>query len=106
MPLLNGVEAARQITREVPSTKVLVLSAYNDDQHVRHAVQAGVTGYLVKQTAGDDLLRAVREAAQGNAFFSPSICQRLLTQWQGTFLKAGQAQTGAALTCRQAEVFQ
>jgi DNA-binding NarL/FixJ family response regulator len=107
MPLLNGVEAARQIIREVPGTKVLVLSAYNDDQHVRQAVQAGVTGYLVKETAADDLLLAVREAAQGNAFFSPSIGQRLLAQWRGRFLNPGQAKADALnLTSRQAEVFQ
>src|SRR6185295_15624570 len=46
MPLLNGIEAARRIVREVPSTKVLVLSGYTDDQHVQQAVQAGVAGYL------------------------------------------------------------
>ncbi|MEY2428893.1 MAG: hypothetical protein QOJ40_1778 [Verrucomicrobiota bacterium] len=107
MPLLNGVEAARQIVQEVPATKVLVLSAYNDDQHLRQALQAGVTGYLVKETAADDLLLAVREAAHGNAFFSPSIGRRLLTQWRGSLPNAKPAKTDpASLTRRQTEVFQ
>jgi DNA-binding NarL/FixJ family response regulator len=103
MPLLNGLQATQQIISERPLTKVLVLSAYGDDQHVRQAVQAGATGYLVKQNAAADLLRAVREIAQGNAFFSPSICQRLLTQWRGTFLHADQPNL---LSRRQAEVLQ
>src|ERR1051326_4777124 len=107
MPLLNGVEAARRITSEVPLTRVLALSAYSDEQHVRNAVQAGVAGYLVKQTAADNLLRAVRETAGGNAFFSPSICQHLLTQWHGTFSEAVQARkVTAPLTRRQSEIFQ
>ena len=108
MPLLNGAEAARQIISEVPATKVLVLSAYNDDQHLRQALHAGVTGYLVKETAADDLLLAVREAAKGNAFFSPSIGRRLLTQWRGSAATPKQpAKTDtSSLTRRQMEVFQ
>src|ERR1044071_3687485 len=54
MPLLNGVQVAREITSQNPITKVLVLSAYSDRDHVRQAVQAGVTGYLVKHTAADN----------------------------------------------------
>ena len=106
MPLLNGLEATWDITDQVPFTKVLVLSAYRDDQHVRNAVQAGATGYLVKQTVADDLLRAVREIAKGDAFFSPSICGRLLTQWR-TFLNGEPVDADAnSLTSRQAEVLQ
>jgi DNA-binding NarL/FixJ family response regulator len=107
MPLLNGVEAARQIARESPRTQVLVLSAYNDDQHLRQALQAGVTGYLVKETAARDLLLAVRDVAQGNAYFSPSISQRLLTQWRGSLQKTKPSSTDATgLSRRQTEVFQ
>src|SRR5258708_6698945 len=62
MPVLNGLEATRQITRAVPSTKVLILSSYSDDEYVSQTTEAGAVGYLVKQTAGDELLRAIREA--------------------------------------------
>src|ERR1043166_2105623 len=58
MPLLNGVEAARQIAQEAPRARVLILSSYNDDEHLRRAVEAGVAGYLMKESAGDDLLEA------------------------------------------------
>jgi len=106
MPLLNGVEAARQIVSEVPSTKVLMLSGYTDDQHVRQAMQAGATGYLVKHTGSQDLLRAVREVAQGNAFISPSICQRLMTSWRATLNGDEAHANGIELTSRQSQVLQ
>src|ERR1041385_4979272 len=66
MPVLNGLEATRQITRNVPSAKVLVLSSYSDDEYVQQLTQAGAGGYLVKQTAATDLLKAIREAHKGN----------------------------------------
>ena len=77
MPILNGVEATRQIIRNHSPTKVLILSTYSDDEYIRQLVEAGAVGYLVKQTAADDLLRAIREARRGNTFFSPSIARRL-----------------------------
>jgi DNA-binding NarL/FixJ family response regulator len=105
MPLLNGVEAARRIAREVPAAKVLILSSYNDDQHVHQAIGAGVSGYLMKETASKDVLRAIREAFKGNAFFSPPIARRLVKQWQNRDLQA-QSAAAPALTTRQTEVVQ
>lgn len=73
MPLVNGVEAARQITTEAPPSKVLMLSVYSDDQHVQQAIEAGATGYLSKKAASNDLLRAIRKARKGIAFFSDQV---------------------------------
>jgi DNA-binding NarL/FixJ family response regulator len=101
MPLLNGVEAARKITREFPATKVLILSNYSDDQHVQGAVKAGAAGYLMKQAAAEDLLRAIREVYEGNACFSPPIARRLLTQQRNP-----QFESAPALSSRQTEVVQ
>ena len=107
MPLLNGLEAVRQITKEVPSAKVLILSAYTDDAYIEHAVKAGAKGYLMKETAGDDLLRAIREAAKGNAFFSPPVARRMLKQWQEKFPNGSPVKTTATrLTSRQTEILQ
>lgn len=107
MPLLNGLEAARQISKETPSTKVLILSAYSDDAYIEHAVEVGAAGYLMKETAGDDLLRAIREIANGNAFFSPPIAKRLLKQWQDNFLDGSPAKAAPTrLTGRQTEILQ
>ena len=106
MPGLNGLEATRQIVRNLPSARVLVLTSYGDDDYVTQLLEAGATGYLVKQTAAADLLKAIREVHEGNAFFSPSIAKRLRQQGRES-LGAGQpcAKTGR-LTSREAEVLQ
>src|SRR5688500_1539757 len=75
MPLLNGIETTRQITRRVPTTRVLVLSMHADEAYVTQMLQAGATGYLLKDSADVDLLKAVGEAAQGRSFFSPAIAR-------------------------------
>jgi DNA-binding NarL/FixJ family response regulator len=107
MPLLNGLEAARQISKEVPSAKVLILSAYSDDQYIEHAVAAGVAGYLMKESVGNDLLRAIREVAKGNAFFSPAVAKRLLKQCQNKSLNGSAVKSKTPqLTSRQMEVLQ
>jgi DNA-binding NarL/FixJ family response regulator len=107
MPLLNGLEATRQILREVPNTKVLVLSSYSDDEYVHQLIEAGAIGYLVKQTAAQDLLKAIREAHKGNAFFSPSISRRLLEQYREAFMQGGKIKRETtSLTSRESEVLQ
>jgi DNA-binding NarL/FixJ family response regulator len=107
MPTLNGVEATRQITKEVPTTKILILSSYSDDERVLQLIEEGATGYLVKQTAANDLLIAIREAYKGNAYFSPTISRRLLQQCRETFANGGVVKRrGNILTTREAEVLQ
>lgn len=107
MPVLNGVEATRQILRAAPKTKVLVLSSYSDDEYVQQLAESGVAGYLVKQTAGNELVKAIREASKGNAFFSPAIAKRLRDHCREA-LDPGQStrQRGPYLTTREAEVLQ
>lgn len=107
MPLLNGIEAARQIAKEVPSAKVLILSAFSDDRHVQHAIEAGAAGYLTKETTANDLFQAIREIANGNTFFSPSVARRLLQQRQEN-LRNGRPPRAKAieLTSRQTEILQ
>jgi DNA-binding NarL/FixJ family response regulator len=77
MPLLNGLEATRQIVKAVPDAKVLILSARNDDAYVEQATALGAAGYLVKQTSAHILAKAVRTVAKGNVFFGPSISVRV-----------------------------
>jgi len=107
MPLLNGVEAARQIAVEVPLAKVLILSAYTHHHYVQDAIDAGVAGYLMKEAAANELLDAVREIADGNAFFSPPVAKHFLNNWPGRKGNGGPAgKKTAALTHREAEVLQ
>lgn len=105
MPLLNGVDAARRIALEIPATKVLILSSYSDDQCIQKSIAAGVAGYLMKETTAKDLLQAIREVCNGNAFFSPPIAKRLLNRWtNGDF--QSRSLVPPALTSRQMEVVQ
>ncbi|MBU6402621.1 MAG: response regulator transcription factor [Verrucomicrobia bacterium] len=107
MPMLNGLEATRQITREVPSAKVIILSSYSDDEYVNQLTEAGALGYLIKQTAANDLLKAIREAHKGNAYFSPSISKRLLDNYRESFLRGTPLRkAGERLTSRELEVLQ
>ncbi|MCX6927104.1 MAG: response regulator transcription factor [Verrucomicrobia bacterium] len=77
MPLLNGLQATRQILKAAPATKVLMLSAHSDDVYVEEATKSGAVGYLVKQTAADSVCSAIRQLQKGNTSFSPSIPSRL-----------------------------
>lgn len=71
MPLLNGLEAMRQILQARPTTKVIMLSSYNEDFFIEHARALGAAGYLVKQTSAHQVPQAVRKVYRGKAFFNP-----------------------------------
>ena len=77
MPLLNGLEATRQVLKAVPATKVLMLSAHSDDAYVKNAADSGASGFLLKQTSAHEVCRAIREVKKGNTFFSPSVSKRI-----------------------------
>jgi len=105
MPMLNGLEATRQILKNTPSTKVLVLTSYSDDDCVEQMMRAGATGFLMKQTAANDLLKAIREVYRGNSFFSPAIAKRLRDQCRQAYTEGNSRKSGD-LTSREAEVLQ
>jgi DNA-binding NarL/FixJ family response regulator len=107
MPNLNGLEATRQIAKEVPTAKLLVLSSYNDDEYVHQITSAGATGYLLKQTAATELIKAVREARRGNAFFSPVVSRRLVERYRKAVLSGAPVnKRNNLLSPREAEVLQ
>jgi len=76
MPLMNGIEALRQIVKAVPATKVVMLSTYNDEVYIAEAMNSGAMGYLIKHTAADCVCEAIRETNKGRTFFSPSVPKR------------------------------
>ena len=81
MPRLNGLEAATQIGRKSKRTGILILSMYSDEEYLMRAVNAGVRGYLLKDSAEPDLVRAVRAVAGGKTFFSPAIADKLFDDY-------------------------
>ena len=107
MPLLNGLEATRQVFKAVPTTKVLILSAHSDDAYVRSAIESGAVGFLLKQTSAHDVNRAIREVHQGKTFFSPAISRRQDRLHPPPLTRAGGRNPEAAqLTSREMEVLQ
>ncbi|KPK22478.1 MAG: LuxR family transcriptional regulator [Dehalococcoidia bacterium SG8_51_3] len=80
MPIMNGVEATRQIRMKYPEVKVLVLTTYADDEWVFDAIQAGASGYLLKDTPREELIRAVRGTITGKTYVDPSIAGKVLDQ--------------------------
>ena len=107
MPLLNGLEATRQVLKAVPATKVLILSAHSDDAYVKSATESGAVGFLLKQTSTQDVCQAIREVHKGNTFFSPSIAKSLRHLNQKLLDRKGLLKTKVTrLSSREAEVLQ
>jgi DNA-binding NarL/FixJ family response regulator len=80
MPVMNGVEATRQIRTKHPQVKVLVLTTYDDDEWVFDAIQAGASGYLLKDTPRDEVIKAIRGTVTGKTYVDPSVAGKVLRQ--------------------------
>jgi DNA-binding NarL/FixJ family response regulator len=107
MPVLNGLEATRQILAANPAAKVLILSAHSDDAYIERMIAVGAKGFLAKQTAMEFLARAICEVVKGHQFFSPVIAKRMTKarNWSRDhdgLLRPG----GVRLTSRETKVLQ
>lgn len=83
MPGMDGIETTKRVVADFPSTRVLILTSYSDDLRVRDAIQAGATGYLLKDVLKADLLNAIRSAAEGKPALHPDAQQYLMRQMTG-----------------------
>ena len=107
MPLLNGLEATRQILKALPTAKVLMLSAHSDDAYIQEATNAGAKGFVLKQVSSHVVCEAIREVQKGKAFFSPSISKRRDRLNPPSLDRKGQHKNKAVqLTSREMEVLQ
>ena len=107
MPVLNGLEATRQILMANPSARIIVLSAHSDDEYVQLMRKARVAGFLEKQTSSEVLAEAIRDVAAGRSYYSPSIAKRLTASAGGPDDAEGElAGPVVQLTSREAEVLQ
>lgn len=106
MPSLNGLEATKQIHRDDPNARVLVLTMYESDEYVAQMLEAGATGYVLKKVAGSELVYAIRAVHQGEAFLYPSITKRLVEDYLRR-IETGQERTSLdSLTEREREILQ
>ena len=107
MPVLNGLEATRQIRAANPAAKVIVLSAHSDEVYVEKMIEAGVAGFLEKQSSAEILTKAIHEVAKGHNFFSPAIARRLQSNPNKPRDRDGLLKANAMrLTSRETEVLQ
>ena len=107
MPMLNGLEATRQISKASPATRVLILSAHSDDVYVDQAVDLGAAGFLLKQTSAHTLASAIREVHEGNTFFAPEISKHVLDRSTEPATRTGKAESNSfRLSSREMEVLQ
>jgi two-component system, NarL family, response regulator NreC len=106
MPLLNGIDATRQIVRRVPECRVLILSMHSDEAYITQAIQAGAKGYLLKDAAGNDLVKAVAAVASGKSFFSHVIAQSMLDDYMRRVANDQVRDPYDSLSEREREIFQ
>ena len=103
MPLLNGIDAARQLSKLLPSAKLIFVTMHADADYVTEAFQAGAAGYLLKRAAASELLTAVREALKGNHYVSPLVTREAVGAWISSTPVNKHSDD---LTARQREVLQ
>jgi DNA-binding NarL/FixJ family response regulator len=106
MPGLSGLDATRRIKAHHPNMRILVLTAYEDDQYVFPLLEAGADGYLLKTTSGKDLIRAIRTICAGQSVLDPGITGRVVSQLTGRQSGYRSAEMVEALTERELEVLQ
>ena len=102
MPLLNGLEAARQIKRKLPGTKLVFVTMNEDTDLAADAFRAGASGYLLKQSATSELMAAIRQVMEGRSYVTPLITEGLM----GSLMNHDESAPGHELTPRQREVLQ
>ncbi|MGH9140192.1 MAG: response regulator [Thermoanaerobaculia bacterium] len=106
MPGLNGLDAAAQITRKAKRIGVIVLTMYSDEEYLIRAVSAGVRGYLLKDSAEPDLIRAVKAVAVGNTFFSSAVADTLIEDYLERLQHSDVRDSYELLTDREKQVLQ
>ena len=105
MPGLNGLEATRRIKKKFPMTKVVVLTMHTNEEYIFQILNAGADGYLVKETAFQDLISAINSVHRGEAFMSPSISKKVMTDYIQR--AQGEEKVGFdTLTTREREILQ
>lgn len=106
MPVMNGIEAAQRICQEHPRTAIIILSAHSDEGYVMRALQAGARGYLLKDSADNDLCQAVRAVLAGKSYFSPAVSRILADDYLRKLRQQTAQDPYDLLTPREREILQ
>lgn len=106
MPKLNGIEATRQIKQAKIETKIIILSMHDHGRYIRELLGLGVSGYLLKNAASKDIVKAVKSAIKGDTYLSPSISSRVIEDYVGMNKQSLEEELYDTLSNREREVFQ
>ena len=107
MPILNGIEASRQIKKTCPHAKIIILSMHSHDRYISELFKLGVSGYLLKDSTGKDIIKAIHAALKGDTYLSPSISRRVIEDYVSLKRKKSYKEDlYGKLSNREREVFQ
>ena len=106
MPLLNGIEATRQIKKFSPQTKIIILSMHSHDRYISELISIGASGYLLKDSTGGEIVKAISAAMKGGVYLSPSISRRVIEDYLTLKKKSSREDLYTILSNREREVFQ
>ena len=106
MPLLNGMEATKQIKKRFPKTSVLILTMHANEEYIFEIIRAGASGYIVKKAAPEELIMAIQAVSRGEKFFSPMVSTKIVDELLKTGISGHDEPSHPSLTCREREVLQ
>ena len=106
MPRMNGIEAAKRIRKHLPQTKILILSMYSHEHYIHELIETGVSGYLLKESSGKDIIKAIHAAMNNETFLSPSISKVLMDAYRSPRKNSPRTERYKQLSNREREVFQ
>jgi two-component system response regulator NreC len=101
MPILNGIDAARELSRSFPKTKSILLTQHDEDQYISEALEAGVKGYVLKSQVASDLVQAIKQVSRGQAYLSPGVSRAVMDAFRSKSKKSRDP-----LTARERQVLQ
>jgi two-component system response regulator NreC len=106
MPQMNGIEAAKRIKKKLPKTKILILSMYSHEHYIHELFETGVSGYILKDSSGRDIIKAIHAAMNDETYLSPSISKVLVDTYRSPIKSSSHAERYKQLSNREREVFQ
>ena len=106
MPMLNGIEATRQIKKIRPKTRVIILSMHCHDRYIKELFSLGASGYLLKDSTGSDIVKAIQSAMDGDTYMSPAVSRLVVEDYVSTKKKSFREELYSSLSNREREVFQ
>ena len=106
MPRMNGIEAAKRIRKHLPETKIIILSMYSHEHYIDELLETGVSGYLLKDSSGRDIVKAIHAALKNETFLSPYISKKVVDSYLSPQKKSPRTDRYKQLTNREREIFQ